>query len=555
MQNHYNMNQLSLAIPTAYVPDKNHTAWYINELVESLEINEPYLFGRPREYDLTAMLKLVLFAYTRSVFSSRHIEQFAAENLPARWLTQEMVPSYRTIARFRTSVDLEKLIKLSLAKLVAYLRQRHLIDAVTFIDGTKILANANKFSFVWKKNTLRFDEMNRKQIVALMAELKAAQVACYVPAGTNLSLEMIDEVITQMELRLEALDAEISATPKRSPHPAKKMRRTLKAKKRKLINRRDKLQAHQTQLTTFGDRNSYSKTDHDATFMRLKEDPMLNGQLKPAYNVQLATSRQFITGFGLFQRPTDTRTLIPFLKEQLAHGQLGKYIVADAGYGSEANYRFIEDELADHTALIPYGTMLKENSRKWRSDEKKVMNWGYHAADDYFIDPKGVRFNFTAYRTRVDKYGFTRDFKEYQAEKYDENHQLIAAALTPKKHVRKIMVNEPLEYYKAQQRAQLSAPETESIYAQRKIDVEPVFGRMKDCLHFNRFSVRGLAKVKRELGIVIMALNMNKLTTMGGQFTVKPRVIKEKVALRKIKSSIFRSATLFETTFVTASHF
>jgi transposase len=518
MQVYYNMNQLSLAIPTYYEPETTNTAWYINELVESLEISESYLFGRPREYDLSAMLKLVLFAYTRSVFSSRRIQQFAEENMPARWLTQEMVPSYRTIARFRISADLETLIETGLDQLVDYLRQRHMIDEVTFIDGTKILADANKFSFVWKKNTIRFDKMNRETIIELLGELKSAQVACHIPDGTNLNLEMLDEVVTRMEFQLEKLETEIDATPKLSPHPAKKARRTLKSKKRKLTERRNKMAEHQAQMGIYGDRNSYSKTDHDATFMRVKEDPMLNGQLKPAYNVQFATTNQFITGFGVFQRPTDTRTFIPFLKDQLANGRLGKYIVADAGYGSESNYRFIEDELPEHTALIPYGTMLKENSRKWQSDDKKVMNWDYHEKDDYFNDPKNVRFNFTAYRKRTDKYGMTRDFKEYQAEKYDENHELIEAALTPGGNIRKISINESWEYYKAQQRERLSTKETGKIYARRKIDVEPVFGRMKACLHFTRFSVRGLTKVKRETGIMVIALNMVKLAAMGTKF-------------------------------------
>lgn len=82
---------------------KNNTAWFIHELVEALQINDPYIFGRPRDYDLSMMLKLVLFAYTRSVFSSRKIEQLAEESLPARWLTQERVPTYRTIARASAS--------------------------------------------------------------------------------------------------------------------------------------------------------------------------------------------------------------------------------------------------------------------------------------------------------------------------------------------------------------------------------------------------------------------------------------------------------------------
>ncbi len=92
---------------------------------------------------------------------------------------------------------------------------------------------------------------------------------------------------------------------------------------------------------------------------------------------------------------------------------LGTTIIADAGYGSESNYRYLEDELEQHIALIlPYGTMFKENSRKWQSDDRKVMNWDYHE-DDYFINPQGVRFNFNTYRQWTDKYDFKRNLKEY----------------------------------------------------------------------------------------------------------------------------------------------
>ncbi|GAK48793.1 transposase, partial [Secundilactobacillus oryzae JCM 18671] len=99
-------------------------------------------------------------------------------------------------------------------------------------------------------------------------------------------------------------------------------------------------------------------------------------------------------GFGIFQNPTDTRTFIPFITQLNSRNHLGKYIVADAGYGSKPNYKFVEDELSDCESLIPYGTMLREKSRKWQSDDRKVMNWNYVENDDYYIDPKGVRFNF-----------------------------------------------------------------------------------------------------------------------------------------------------------------
>ncbi|WP_232842699.1 IS1182 family transposase, partial [Lactobacillus sp. HBUAS51381] len=515
MQSYYNMNQTTLSIALDYVPEENHPARYIDTLVESLKIDYHYQFGRPREYDLAAMLKLVLLAYTYGIFSSRRIEQFARENKPAGWFIAGQVPSYRTICRFRISEELAQLTTESLNNLTVFLKEQGLVDDVSFIDGTKILADANKYSFVWRKNTVRFDKMNRDQLVTMLGELHEAKVIGEVPAGSELTPESLDAIIGVIEDKLVTLDEEVQATKKVSPNPAKRQRRTLKSQKRKLDERCQKMREHQQQQAIYGNRNSYSKTDHGATFMRVKEDPMQNGQLKPAYNLQIATSNQFITGFDLFQNPTDTRTFPTFLAHLKSQQALGKIVVADAGYGSESNYRYCEDELDEHTFLVPYGTMLKENSRKWRSDDRKVMNWDYHEKDDYFIDPHEVRFNFNRYSERTDKYGFTRQFKEYVAEKYDENHQLIPAALTPKGNLRRISVNEAWEYFKAKERKLLSAPETGSIYAQRKIDVEPIFGKMKASLHFNRFSVRGLDKVKNEAGIVVIALNILKLTAVG----------------------------------------
>ena len=242
--------------------------------------------------------------------------------------------------------------------------------------------------------------------------------------------------------------------------------------------------------------------------MRVKEDPMRNGQTKPAYNLQIMTSSQFTLGYDLMQNPTDTRTLIPFLKQLAQNEVLGREIVADAGYGSERNYKYLEDELPDCTALIPYSTMIKENSRKWRSDDRKVMNWEYHEDDDYYVNPAGVRFNFKRYAYRNDKYKFHRDFKVYQAEKYDENHQVIPQALTPRGNTKYIMVNPQWEYFKAKARKSLSKSTT---YSRRKYDVETVFGNLKAYLGFKRFTVRGLKKAKSQIGIALMALNMKKI--------------------------------------------
>ena len=501
------MNQLSLNIPTAYEPESSHPAHYINRLVESLAIRRPRIMGRPREYDPRMLLKLVLLAYSYGIISCRKIERFARENLVAMWITQEQRPTYRTIARFIVSEELEEMIQSSFKEFHSYLKAQGMIDEASFIDGTKILANANKYSFVWKKRTIKYSELNVEKARQLIHEIKQAEVKINVDEE-KFDIDQLDTVIALLEQRIEELNQRVSETAKVSPNPAKQERRHAKKYLHALDHCRQKHLEYQTQAQIAGQRNSYSKTDHDATFMRLKEDPMRNGQTKPAYNLQIMTNSQYVLGYGLMQNPTDTRTLIPFLNQLDQNGVLGREIVADAGYGSESNYKYIEDELPNCTALIPYSTMLKENSRKWRSDDRKVMNWEYHEDDDYYIDPHGVRFNFKRYAYRNDKYKFRRDFKLYQAEKYDENHQVIPQALTPRGNTKYIMVNPQWEYFKAKARESLSNSNT---YSRRKYDVESVFGNLKAYLGFKRFTVRGLKKAKRQIGIALMALNMKKM--------------------------------------------
>ena len=510
MQNYYNTNQLSLSLKTDFIPEENHEARFIDYLVESIEYQKLYITGRPREYDSRALLKLVLFSYLRGSYSCRQIERIAKENIYARWLTQELVPSYRTIARFIISDETDNLILSSFDQMRTFLKQNNLIDDAVFIDGTKILANANKYSFVWRKNIERYDELNQLKAQELIKEIKTAQ-----QAGTESLLPIecddLDVVIALLEQRIDELDKQVEETKKISPNPAKKVRRKAKSYLHKSKQIRNKEIEYNASKEIFGDRNSYSKTDHDATFMRVKEDPMNNGQLKPGYNLQIATSNQFVLDYDLYWNPTDTRTLIPFVQRLDKHQTLGKYIVADAGYGSESNYRYLNDYLPDQVPLIPYGTMLKENSKKWKSDDRKVMNWDYYDQDDYYIDPNGVRFNFYRYVEQTDQYGFKRQFKKYRAETTDIEDRPINSALTPKGYVRYIQVNPEWEYFKAKEKEQLSEETNSSIYARRKIDVESCFGHLKAYLRFNRFTVRGQEKVHKQMGLALMAMNMGKL--------------------------------------------
>ncbi len=146
MHSNYNINQLSLNMATFYEPEKNHQAHYIHHLVESIDFDDSYTFGRPFEYEPRVLLKLVLLAYSYGIFSCRKIERFARENVVAMWLTQEAQPTYRTIARFVVSDTIEMMLKSSFSEFREYLRKNGLIDEAVFIE-TYITASSFFYNF------------------------------------------------------------------------------------------------------------------------------------------------------------------------------------------------------------------------------------------------------------------------------------------------------------------------------------------------------------------------------------------------------------------------
>ena len=244
---------------------------------------------------------------------------------------------------------------------------------------------------------------------------------------------------------------------------------------------------------------------------------MKNRELKPGYNLQIATHNQFILDYGLFDNPTDTRTLVPFL-EQFHSVDFFDHIVADAGYGSEYNYTSIIDHF-EKKPLIPYNTFLKEQKRKFKNDPTRPQNWEYNEADDYYIDHLGVRFSFYRYSTRKDAYGFKRDIKIYQADKVQVSPELDELARTPKGHQRQIQVNQTWNYYKERIKENLSSGEGHDIYRRRKYDVEPVFGHMKRDFGVRRTHLRGQKAVENDIGLVLMTMNLEKLGKMVTQLS------------------------------------
>ncbi|MGG4412011.1 IS1182 family transposase [Niallia taxi] len=513
----YNTNQLILPLDLEVKLQKNDIAFSIHQLVESIPHIAFDSFFRQTgcpAYHPRMMLKIILCGYTQSVFSGRKIEDLVKDSIRMMWLAQGYEPSYRTINRFRVHPEMKELIRQCFIQFRCQLVQEKVIDQeAIFIDGTKIEANANKFTFVWKKSVEKYHTSLVEKSNQLYNELLEKQI---IPEMTRendeqLSLEELAQLAEKIEEVVEdyteKMEKSSDANERKQWRKERKTPKQLLKQVKEWIVRKHK---YQKDFEIFGTRNSYSKTDQDATFMRMKDDYMKNGQLKPGYNLQVASEGQYTLAYGIFSNPTDTKTLTPFLDQiQEQYFSLPEYIVADAGYGSEQNY---EDILTkrQRTPLITYGHYMKEQKKKYKTDPFKTNNWLYDQISDTYTCPnqQAVTYKYTS--TRTDSTGFKRTFKIYECEDCASCPFRMSCTKGKEGTNRLLRINEKWEQQKEHIRAKLSEEKAGSIYRQRKVDVEPIFGFLKANLGFTRFSVRGKSKVENDIGLALMAVNLRK---------------------------------------------
>ena len=265
---------------------------------------------------------MFIYGYICGIFSSRPIETACRRDINFMWLLDGMpVPDHNTIARFKKEAKEE--IQELFYQTVAFLHNKDEISyANVFIDGTKIEANANKYSFVWKGIIEKFNRSNEEKIAAFRLDYNTRYKKHFKKISTI--KKHIEQDIDEQGVVL------VSGKGKHKTQ--------LQRDYEMLLSLLAKRKQYQKDLATFGDRKSFSKTDEDATFMHMKEDHMKNGQLKAGYNVQIAVDSEYIVNVGVFSDRTDVNTLIPFLKSTSKNVFNYQKIVADAGYESEENY-------------------------------------------------------------------------------------------------------------------------------------------------------------------------------------------------------------------------
>jgi len=510
----YVMNQISL-IPPSYaelIPEK-HLVRTVNEAVEKIDLSalmQQYKGGGSSSYHPKMMLKVLVYAYCEKIYSSRRIAKALRENIHFMWLSGENVPDFRTINSFRSS-RMKPVIDEVFTAVLEYLVEGGYVKLENyFLDGTKIEANANKHKVVWAKRNENYQKRVKEQIKGLLGEIERANEAENEEYGDD-DLEELGGNGKE-DLHSERLKEKMDELNQRLREKAQK-KETRQAMQKLEKDCLPRLEKYEQQEETLAGRNSYAKTDEDASCMRMKEDRGAEKPWpKPAYNIQIGTEGQFIVGFSVHQRAGDTACLIShFEKMRQGLGRLPQKVVTDAGYGSEENYAYLEK--LGMKNYVKYNTFYQDTHhyRKpelIRKQQFRAEQFGYDAEKDQFICPANKRLSFvnaTCYKTEN---GYLTNRRNYQCA--DCQACALKSQCTKAKGNRSIRISFRLMAYREQARNNLTSEEGIRLRSERSTEVETVFGHIKHNMGFRRFMLRGIEKVNTEWGLISIAHNMRK---------------------------------------------
>lgn len=497
--------QLKLPIDYEIMIPNDDSVRLLSHIMEGMDYKKLYEayspFGRKPEVEPKIMCKILVYAYMEGIYSSRKIQSVCNRDVNFMWLLEgASAPDHTTINRFRK----ERLGEAIEDLFYQFIKILHEIGEVKyenlFIDGTKIEANANKYSFVWKKAIEKNEAKMHLKVAGIAEEMTKLYLEEFKVRNDHID-EDLYKMITFLEnkIKIEGIEF-VSGSGKRKSNEQK----LLEA----LSEYRERQMDYDGKKDILGDRNSYSKTDEDATFMRMKDDHMKNGQLKAAYNVQLGVENEYIVGVSIFDKANDLNTLIPFL-DNLYKNLSARYknIIADSGYESEENYIYLEEK--GHTCYIKPQSYEQSKKRSYKMDISKRENMTYDEKADEYTCYNGKKLKSIGTVNKTTKTGYSSQVTKYECE--DCSDCPYKEKCTKSKGNRRLEVAKKFHEKRSESLANINSQQGIILRVNRSIQSEGAFGIIKQDRQFDRFMTRGMNHVTTEALLLCLGFNFNKL--------------------------------------------
>ena len=504
-------------------------------------------------YNPIMMYAVVTYANMRGVRSVDRIVELCERDLAFIWLTRGQKPKRDAFYEFKGKKLTSEILDDLNYQFLRRLQKEGLVTLKElFIDGTKIEANANRYTFVWRGtinyhlaglldsielNFTRYNTFLQEKGYGQKYDIGNAQM--FVIEGMDKVRSVIEKNRKRKLSKHKKLaNNTVIEIDNCSPLEILKLQKNLntiatgegiefvygKGKRKPEIQQMyeelehlgQRLMGYKECFEIMGkDRNSYSKTDLEATFMRMKEDHMLNGQLKPAYNVQIAVENYFIIHGYVSNDRTDYNTLIPVLeKHQKAFGSVLEEVTADSGYCSEKNLVYLKEKGIE--SYIKLQDHEKRKTRAYAEDISKYYNMKVEVFEDeqFYICHDGRELRHIRTETK-EQNGYTQTFEvygcadcsgcehkarclyKYNAEKDTERNKVIK-------------INEQWEELREKSHANIQSERGILKRQTRSIQTEGHFGDIKENENFRRFNYRSADKVYKEFMLYAIGRNINK---------------------------------------------
>ena len=457
--------------------------------------------GRNPAVDPKTMFKILTYAYSQNIYSSRKIETACRRDINFMWLLAgQKAPDHSTIARFRTGFLADACEDLFYQMVRRLTAMGELSKETVFIDGTKLEACANKYTFIWKKSVGKWEEKMFVKMEDAVELLNREYMKSFHISKENRSVDL-QGIVDHLKDYCLAQDVIFvhGRGKRKSVH-----QRYLELFQRFL----DRQLLYDLHHSRFGSRNSYSKTDVDATFMHMKDDHMRNAQLKPGYNVQIGVDSEYIVAADIFQDRNDVWTLVPFLKHM--EKQLGfRYssVTADSGYESEEAYDYLKEQ--EQAPYIKPQTYEKWKKRSFKQDISKRENMGYDEVNDTYTCHAGKTLSALYVKKQKSKNGYESEVTVYECT--DCSGCPYKDKCTKAKGNKRLYVSKNFISQRQISYENIMSEMGTKYRMNRSIQVEGAFGVLKNDYDFQRFLLRGKTKVKLEILLLCFGYNINKL--------------------------------------------
>ena len=449
------------------------------------------------------MLKTVLFGFMDTGYASlRELEDRCKTNIRYMYLMDYETPTYRSFSYF-INEEIKESVQDIFKAVMEYIGKEEGVDFQhLYIDGSKFEANANKYTWVWRKGTERSRYRLYEKVTALLDEINEtlAFSGLRIETNTEYTPEYLEEIAARYA-SLYGIDEKMFVHGK-GRHKTQEQRYY-----EKLAHFTEKLRGYVEKLRICGpERNSYSKTDHDATFMRMKRDYMGNDQLLPGYNIQIGVADEYIAVVDVMQYRSDMDCFIPLMEKfKKLYGFYPKYPIADAGYGSFNNYIYCQLHGMEKFMKFPmYEKETKDEN--YRNNPFRAVNFKTDP-DGSLLCPNNRKFKF-AYRTAVKGNLYGRQNEIFECEDCSGCPYAEQCKKTEKN--RTICLNQELTAIHEEVLGNLESIHGALLRMNRSIQAEGTFGILKYDRWYKRTVRRGLDSVKLELYLVSVGHNLYK---------------------------------------------